>query len=240
MLTPVIAAGVFASTLLGGVLALRLRDRLHLILGFSAGAVVGVAIFDLLPEAFREQNGAGQPALLVGCGFLLYLLLDRILLTAHSAETDLFQGHPVHNARGVLGASSLVAHSFMDGISIGFGFQVSRGIGLAIATSVLVHDFSDGINTINVVLKNGGNPRRALGWLLADAVVPAIGIGTAALVRLPERWLGSFVALLAGFFLHLGASDLVPESHHRHPKMLTTVATLVGAALIYLVTLYVP
>lgn len=239
MLAPLIAAGVFASTLLGGVLALRLRDRLHLILGFSAGAVVGVAIFDLLPEAFRQHEaGAAQPALLVGTGFLLYLLLDR-LLDARAAQSDLYQGHPVHSARGVLGAASLVAHSFMDGISIGFGFQVSSGIGLAIAASVLAHDFSDGINTINVVLKNGGNTRRALAWLLADAIVPAVGIGTASLVRLPERWLGGFVALLAGFFLHLGASDLVPESHHRHPKMLTTVATIIGAALMYVVALYV-
>ena len=240
MLTPLIAAGVFVSTLFGGILALRLQDRLHLILGFSAGAVVGVAIFDLLPEAFRQSpGGAGQAALLVGSGFLLYLLLDRLLLNARSAESDLFQGHPVHSARGVLGAGSLVVHSFMDGVSIGFGFQVSSGIGLAIAASVLVHDFSDGINTINVVLKNGGNTRRALGWLLADAIVPAAGIATASLVRLPERWLGGFVALLAGFFLHLGASDLVPESHHRHPKMLTTVATIVGAALMYVVALYV-
>jgi len=29
---------------MGGLLALRLRDRLHLILGFSAGAVIGVGI----------------------------------------------------------------------------------------------------------------------------------------------------------------------------------------------------
>src|SRR3984885_12127967 len=47
----VIALAAFASTLLGGLFALGLRDKLHLILGFSAGAVVGVAFFDLLPEA---------------------------------------------------------------------------------------------------------------------------------------------------------------------------------------------
>jgi zinc transporter ZupT len=240
MLVPVVAVGVFSSTLLGGTLALHLRDRLHLILGFSAGAVVGVAIFDLLPEAFRVYSGnPGRAALLVGTGFLLYLLLDRLLLVTQPAKSDLLHGRPVHSARGALGAASLVVHSLMDGLSIGFGFQISSGIGVAIATSVLVHDFSDGINTINVVLKNGGSARRALRWLLADAVVPVIGIAVASFVRLPERWLGVFVALLAGFFLHLGASDLVPESHHRHPKLLTTISTLLGAALMYVVQLYV-
>jgi len=44
------AAAAFAATILGGAVALRLRDRLHLILGFSAGAVVAVAFFDLLPD----------------------------------------------------------------------------------------------------------------------------------------------------------------------------------------------
>src|SRR5258708_10535093 len=56
----VIAAGTFVSTLVGGLLALRLRDRLHLILGFSAGAVIGVAFFDLLPEAIQLAPGAPE------------------------------------------------------------------------------------------------------------------------------------------------------------------------------------
>ncbi len=40
-----IALAAFAATMLGGYFALKLRDRLHLILGFSAGAVLGVAFF---------------------------------------------------------------------------------------------------------------------------------------------------------------------------------------------------
>ena len=49
MLLTIIAVAAFASTLAGGLLALKLRDKLHLILGFSAGAVIGVAFFVLLP-----------------------------------------------------------------------------------------------------------------------------------------------------------------------------------------------
>ena len=70
----------------GGSLALKLRDRLHLILGFSAGAVVAVAFFDLAPEALQLGQGYGIANMLaiIAGGFLLYLLLDRlILLHAH-------------------------------------------------------------------------------------------------------------------------------------------------------------
>ena len=45
------------STALGGLFAIKLKDKLHLILGFSAGAVLGVALFDLLPEAIDLTNG---------------------------------------------------------------------------------------------------------------------------------------------------------------------------------------
>src|ERR1700692_929814 len=79
----VIAGATFLSTLLGGLLALKLRDKLHLILGFSAGAVIGVAFFDLLPEAVAFGEKFHSPAGILcftAIGFLAYLVLDRMLL----------------------------------------------------------------------------------------------------------------------------------------------------------------
>jgi len=72
----------FFATLIGGLFALFLRDKLHLILGFSAGAVVGVAFFDLLPEVFeigRDVPFSRVMVLFPGFGFLAYLVLDRLL-----------------------------------------------------------------------------------------------------------------------------------------------------------------
>ena len=54
----VVSVGTFISTLLGGLFALYLQDRLHLILGFSAGALIGVAFFDLLPESLDLASAA--------------------------------------------------------------------------------------------------------------------------------------------------------------------------------------
>src|SRR5438270_150143 len=118
-----LAAG--AATLLGGFLALRLSSRIHLVLGFSAGAVIGVALLDLLPEAM----------------------------------------------------------------------QLGR----------------------------------------ADAAAPLLGIAASRLIVLPPAALGLAVALFGGFFLYIGASELLPESHHRHPRAWTTAATVLGVAMIWLV-----
>ena len=226
MLLLAIAVGAFATTVAGGLLALGLRDKLHLILGFSAGAVIGVAFFDLLPEAIETARGFHSPAVILtwsALGFLSYLVLDRMLLV---------QGHSQPRANA--GALVLCAHSLLDGVAIGFAFQGSHTTGLIVAAAVLTHDFSDGVNTMNIVLRNGGERARGLRWVLIDAAAPAAGIAATRLWAMPSDRFGVALALFGGFFLYIGASDLIPESFHAHPKLLTTVMTLAGAALLYL------
>ena len=221
----VIAGAAFASTMLGGLLALKLRDKLHLILGFSAGAVIGVAFFDLLPEAIGFGAAFHGPAVILSfaaLGFLGYLVLDRI---------SMFHGDA--GARGAFAAAVLCLHSLLDGIAVGLAFQASRGVGAIVAIAVLTHDFSDGINTMNVVLKSRGGRSTAFRWLLMDALAPIAGVLSTYLFALPAEAFGTALALFAGFFLYIGASDLIPESYHAHPKFLTTAMTLAGAAVLY-------
>lgn len=226
MLLVIIAVAAFFSTLLGGLLALRLRDKLHLILGFSAGAVIGVAFFDLLPEAVNFGAKFHSPAVILSwtaLGFLSYLVVDRILL---------FHGDAA--ARGPFAAGVLCIHSLLDGVAIGLAFQASHQVGIVVAIAVLTHDFSDGINTMNIVLKNRGDRHRAFRWLLVDASAPVLGVASTYFFALPGDGFGTSLALFAGFFLYIGASDLIPESYHAHPKFLTTAMTLAGAAVLYL------
>jgi ZIP family zinc transporter len=223
-----IGGAAFLATLIGGFFALKFSDKLHLILGFSAGAVAGVALFDLLPEAFElgsAYHSAADISLFIAFGFFGYLILDRlILLHAHEESKT---------PRGALGALTLSAHSFLDGVAIGIGFQASAVVGVIVAAAVLTHDFSDGINTVNFVLHNGGGMKRAFNWLLVDAIAPVLGAASTLLFQIPASALGLVLAVFVGTFLYLSASDLIPESHHRHPRALTTVMTLFGALVLY-------
>ncbi len=222
----------FVSTLMGGLLALRFRDRLHLILGFSGGAVLGVVLFDLIPEsiALNAQNvGVTNSMAVLAAGFLAYMVLDRAVVLHGGAD-----GAGRHTARrGMLGAGSLCVHSFLDGFFIGLAFKVSAAMGAVVAMAVLVHDFSDGINTVGLILKNKGSNRKAFRWLLLDALAPMLGAASTLLFRLQGPILGLGLAAFAGFFLYIGASDLVPESYHEHPKALTTVMTVLGVAVMF-------
>jgi zinc transporter ZupT len=224
-----IAAAACASTLLGGLFALALRDKLHLILGFSAGAVFGVAFFDLLPEAIGWHPRAPLAVLSwAAVGFLAYLVLDRLIAPRGTAA-----------ARSALAAAVLSLHSLLDGIAIGIAYLVSSGVGLIVTIGVLTHDFSDGINTANAVLGKDGNRARVLAWLAVDALAPALGIALTRALPVPTAHFGEILALFGGFFVYLGASDLIPESYHAHPKFFTTLMTLAGAAVVYVAVLLV-
>lgn len=234
-----ISIAAFCSTMVGGSVALKLGDRLHLILGFSAGAVIAVAFFDLIPEAItlgEKSYGVENIVAFVALGFLLYLLLDRLLLLhSHAHEEHEHAESTVTNnrLRGHIRAGSLSLHSMLDGIGIGLAFQVSAAIGGVVALAVLAHDFSDGINTVNVVVRHGGERSKALRWLVIDAAAPVVGVLLTLLFVITQEHLGVLLALFAGFFLYIGASDLVPESHHVHPTFWTTVMTIFGAATLF-------
>jgi zinc transporter ZupT len=233
-----IAAATCVATMIGGWVGISLRDRLHLILAFSAGAVIGVAFFDLLPEAVELGGATAAHAALApravlaiaGLGFLLYMLLDRSL-PGHGSDPR-GRGNP---QRAWAAAGSFALHSFLDGFAIGVGFQASRAVGIAVAVAVLAHDFSDGLNTVSVVLRNGGDRRGAYKWLVIDALAPVAGALTSMALTIPAQGLAMALALFSGFFLYVGGSDLLPESHHAHPRLLTTFATVAGAVFLYFV-----
>lgn len=230
-----IAFAIFLSVVLGGLFALKFKDKLHLILGFSAGSVIGIAFFDLLPEAFElglEKYDVGFISFVVAIGFLSYMILDR-WVTPHSHHDEHCENH---SHKGILGAASLSFHSLMDGLIVGLSFQVSVELGIAIAIAIIVHAFSDGINVTNMITRVGGEISLAKKWLLIGALAPVLGVAISLFIEIEETSLSLLVALFCGFFLYIGASDLLPESHHKHPKIWTTVSTVLGITLIYIVT----
>ena len=68
------------------------------------------------------------------------------------------------------------------------------------------------------------------------ALAPVLGALTSLALSLSDGMIAVVLALFSGFFLYISASDLLPESHHAHPRLLTTLATFAGAACLYCVT----
>ena len=232
----IFACFTFVSTCLGGLAAIRLRDRLHLLLGFSSGAVIAVVFFDVIPEIF-ELDGGGTPVMpVVAAGFLVFFGLERLTALHRSREHAHQTGvHP--EEFGIIAAAGLSVHSFLDGFAIGIGFQTNFRIGLLISVAVIAHDFSDGLNTVTVVIAHGNAIERAVRWLIVDALAPMVGALAALPLRLGAALLPWLLAFFAGAFLYIGASDLLPEARE-HDSPVVGIATTAGMLLIFLISRY--
>jgi zinc transporter ZupT len=229
----------FVSTAAGGAVAVRVRDRLHLLLGFSAGAVLGVVFFEVLPELVVrtrvESVAFSTTMLVVVAGFLSFFFLERITALHGGREHEHHVPHEHGVELGVIGAAGLSVHSFLDGVAIGAGFKSSAAVGVLIGIGVLAHDFSDGLNTVTVVLAHGNSIRRALRWLLIDAAAPILGALAVVVVGVPRHTLPYLLAFFVGFFLYIGSSDLLPEARE-HDSPWVAGAAVAGLALVYGVT----
>jgi zinc transporter ZupT len=232
MMPLILASATLVSTGLGGAAALRLHDRLHLLLGFSSGAVIAVALFDILPEVFALGPG-GSYMPLAAIGFLAFFGLERYT-AMHRSREHVHAASSHEQELGAFSAAGLTLHSFLDGVAIGAGFQTSLHIGFLIAFGIIAHDLSDGMNTVTVVLAHGKPRRDATFWLGLDMIAPLLGATATLLVSL-HGVLPWVLAFFAGSFLYIGASDLLPEARE-HESPMVALATCIGMLAIYAAT----
>jgi len=211
-----LALATLIATAAGGLLALRLRERLHWVLGFAAGVLIGVVAFELLPESVEQSRRAGGDAeaalLAVVAGFVLFHALKRSVIARDAQAAG---GASQQRRVGLLSSLALVAHSLMDGVGIGLAFQVSPAVGATVASAVIAHDFCDGLNTVSVMLLHRHGTASALAMLALDAVAPLLGAASTLVYSLPPTLLASGLGLFAGFLLAIGALDILPQAVSR-------------------------
>ncbi len=237
MPTPFLLVPVCA-TLLGGLLAVRFRKWIHVLLAVGAGLLLGAAFLDLLPEAILIGSASGVPITttltITLLSFLVFFVIDNALDSLSTGENALVPRHSL----GRIAGSMLIFHSFRDGMAIGAAFSASHTAGYAVAVGIAAHDLGDGMNT--VLLTTGGEKPKLIDYafLLGDALAPFAG-GMAAIWWFSSS--ASSVALLAiaaGFFIQMAASDFLPEVRRSSaPRKYVVPCVLGGVGLIYVANL---
>lgn len=238
MIPILLSVTTFFSTLLGGLTALKYRDKLHRFLGYTAGVLLGVVAFDLLPEIIgliqRTKVETIWPMLALVVGFMLFHIVEKSILIHYSQEKEYEVHH--HPDVGIVSALALAGHSFLDGVAIGLGFQAGGAVGIAVAIAVIAHDFSDGLNTVNLMLVNGNNTLRSRIMLFVDAIAPILGAFSTLFFHLPDNILVIYLGFFAGFLLYIGTSEILPEAHSKHSSYWTIGLTVFGLVTMFLVT----
>lgn len=235
-----VALGAVVATFLGGLLALRARKRMHLVLGLSAGLLLGLVAFDLIPEVFKlsslEIGHVPAVMVLFVFGFLALHILERYSGAHEPHDSKYSDTHEhTHNATGVIAASAMVIHVFLDGLAIGLAFQVSSSLGWIVAIAVLAHAFTDGLNTVSMLISAGKWQKQAIMLLIADGVARSTGAILGAKVVVGDNVLGLYLALFAGFLIYLATSHILPEAHSTKPSRMTLLATVAGVVFMFVI-----
>jgi ZIP family zinc transporter len=238
MLVPalVVSAAAFLSTFIGGWIALRAVRFVGMVIALGAGIRIGAAFFDLIPEAAEHTGSLGTAMLWTAIGFLAFYAIERLTMlhVGHETASELDHDAETHQHLGIAGAAGMGIHSFLDGVALAAGLAVGGPLAIVIATVVIVHRFSDGIGVISFLLASRTPSRTAYRWLTLVALAPIGGVLLGFMLDVPDEALGAILAFFAGFFLYVGAAELLPEAHRHDQSRLVVVATIAGAVAIYL------
>lgn len=208
-----------------------------MIIAVGAGIRIGAAFFDLIPEAASLLGGSLDAVMLAtAVGFLAFYGIEKLTAVhvGHEGAAELDHGDAAHRHVGLIGAGGMSIHSFLDGVALAAGLTVGGGLGLVIAAVVIVHRFSDGISVVSMLFASRAPTREAYRWVAIVAIAPVLGVLLGLVVTVPDDILGVMLAVFAGFFLYVGAAELLPEAHRSDRSRWVVIGTLGGVAAIYL------
>ncbi|MEZ0241543.1 MAG: ZIP family metal transporter [Chloroflexota bacterium] len=231
-----VSLAAFLSAFAGGWLALRAVRYVGMIIAVGAGIRIGAAFFDLIPEAIEHLGSLEMAMLWTASGFLAFYAIEQVttLHVGHETAVELDHDSATHQHLGVVGATGMGIHSFLDGVALAAGLAVGGGVGVVIAAVVVLHRFSDGIGVISFLLASRTPSSTAWRWLTLVALAPVAGVLVGTILAVPDDVLGAILGFFAGFFLYVGAAELLPEAHRRDHSRWVALATIAGALAIYL------
>ncbi|HET8883982.1 MAG TPA: ZIP family metal transporter [Candidatus Saccharimonadales bacterium] len=224
-----------ALSFIGGVLLLRVKKRrdmaILLTLPFGAGALLAAAFFDLLPEAFE----LGDPRTLLLwalTGFIVFFVLERCASWFHHHHEHNSDHHKNAQQRRLIVIGD-ITHNAIDGLAIGAAFLVSIPTGIVTALAVSAHEIPKELGTFALLLSRGwknktvllANVATALATLAAALIVYFLGSDA----HLP---IGPLLALTAGFFIYVAASDIIPDIHEQPRRTGTIQAAMLVLGII--------
>ncbi|MEK7540975.1 MAG: ZIP family metal transporter [Patescibacteria group bacterium] len=234
----IFSVATFFSTYLGGLFAIRFKDKLHFIMAFAAGVLLGVVSFEIFPEIIEQVKVNNfnpiEAMIALVAGFLLFHIMEKTILIHHVHEGD-YAEHK-HPKVGIASALALTGHSFIDGIGIGLGFQISPAVGLLVAIAVISHSFTDGLNSMALMLTNKNTAKKSKIFLFLHSTAPVLGVVSTFFFAVSPRFLVLYLGFFAGFLLYIGASDILPEAHSKRSSYKLLCLTILGALFVFIVS----
>lgn len=224
-----------AISLLGGALLFTTKKRrtqaVLLAMPFGAGALLAAALFDLLPEAFDMAEPRELLLWTLG-GFLAFFLLERMAGWFHQ-HPDYEPSEARYTSQRRLIVLGDMIHNAIDGVAIGAAFLVSPVSGIVTAIAVSVHEIPKELGTFALLLSRGWKDKTVILANIATAVATLVFALAVFILGSSERLpIAQLLAVTAGFFIYIAASDIIPDIHKQPQKQGTIQALMLIAGIV--------
>ncbi len=198
-------------------------------ISFAIGALLAVAFWGLIPEAF-ETVKPDQFQILSGtilAGILGFFTLEKLLIWRHchsgncEAHGDDNEHAHKHNHSNAKSAGSLIIlgdsiHNFVDGILIAAAFLTDVQLGIVTSLAVAAHEIPQEVGDFAILLDSGYSRGKALFYNMLASLTTVLG-GILAYFSLEDLHssLPFFLALAASSFIYIAVADLIPTLHKK-------------------------
>jgi len=214
----------------------RLNKVISHLVSFAVGALLGGAFLHLIPQAFSYESHVSETPIYIIVGLLLFFVLERFLHLHHEHHVD---GEPARPkpvvTMSVIGGGM---HNFVDGMLVAAAYGVSFESGLVTTVAILLHQVPQEMGDFGVLVQGGLSPKRALLYNFASGTGAVIGAVFSIMIGgIAEQYSPMLLALTAGAFIYIAASDLIPELHRapgRKAALQQLVLIVAGVAVMML------
>lgn len=206
---------------------------------FAAGVLLSVSILHLIPEAHHEMGDGAF--LIVLLAFLSSFLFEQFFAHLHHHED---RKHTMLKTAVPLVVFGDTIHNFIDGVAIAAAYLTDPVFGVVIALATFLHETPHEIGDFGLLMKAGWGKGKTFAANLFSAAFTFPGaLFVFIYAQNAHDKIGILLAVSAGIFLFLGASDFLPEveeEERKHPSWKYLAPLFIGVALMYLMTLIVP
>lgn len=212
----------------GGFLACFLPAKnkrvLSLLLEYSAGLMLAVVCFDLLPNAFKYAPlSAVLPGVLAGV--FLMIISDNV---SHKHTGRNRKNSGIKNT-GMVIAFGIALHNFLEGMAVGSGFEAEFTLGISLAIAIMLHDVPEGMS-IAIPLRAGGM-KRTKAFALALASGLPMGLGSVFGVwvgKITVTYIAVSLAVAGGAMLYIIFVNMLPESKYIYRGRFSSIGSIAG------------
>lgn len=183
-----------------------LNKILLFLVAFATGALLGGASFHLLPEAFEELSVLNV-ILLTIIGFILFLLVEKVLHWHHCHKKGKCEKHPFT----YLTLYGDAIHNFIDGLIIASSFIISIPLGILTSILIITHELPQEIGDFAILVYGGFTKGRALFYNFFAQITSIIGGVLGYYFLTIHEYAIFLLPIAAGCFLYIAIMDLIPE-----------------------------